>query len=283
MTMRDRILLIDGHNLLFQMFYGMPSKILGRDGKDIRSVVGFVGAVGKLIRMCAPTHIAVIFDSATHNPRSDILAEYKANRPDYSDVSEEENPFTNLKSVYRALDTLGIRHCEVTDAECDDVIASYAITYKDGYDVVIASHDSDFLQLIGSGVRIVRYRGDATVICDGKYVMDKFGTPPELYIDAKALYGDTSDNIPGIPGIGPKTAAKLVISAGGADRLADDPSLIENPRLSRLIADSRDIIRRNLSLMRLSATAPLPFAPEELRWDIRSFKTLDVLREIQLI
>ena len=281
--MKDRLLLVDGHNLLFQMFYGMPSRITGRSGVDIRGVVGFVGALCRLIRMCAPTHIALIFDSETHNPRYDILDEYKANRPDFSLMSDDENPFARLPDIYRAIDKMGIRHEEARLAECDDVIASYALSYKDECEIVISSHDSDFLQLISDSVRILRYRGDSTLICDREYVMNKFGVSPGLYIDAKALYGDTSDNIPGIRGIGPKTAAKLVSEAGGAEELIRSPERIQNPRLRKMIEESGDMIRRNLSLMRLSGDAPLPFTLDELKWEPRVYRTMDILKNIDLI
>ncbi len=281
--MDQRLLLIDGHNLLFQMFCGMPSRIIGKGGTDVRGAVGFVGAVGRLTRMCSPTHVAVIFDSETHNPRSDILEEYKANRPNYSDLPDRENPFTILPSIYAALDVMEIRHAEIVSAECDDVIASYALRFRDSYEIVISSHDSDFLQLISDRVRVVRYRGDNTVICDREYVQNKFGVPPELYIDAKALFGDSADNISGIQGIGPKTAAKLILAAGGADNLIKDTSVIANPRHRKMIEDSRDIILRNLSLMRLSDVAPLPFDMDELKWEKKSYKTLDILRDAEVI
>ena len=279
----SKLLLIDGHNLLFQMFFGMPSRIPGKDGTDVRGAVGFVGAVGRITRMCDPTHVAVIFDSETHNPRSDILEEYKANRPNYSDLPECENPFTILPAIYTALDVMGIRHAEIASAECDDVIASYTLRYKSVCEIVISSHDSDFLQLISDDVRVVRYRGDSTVICDKKYVTDKFGVPPELYIDSKALFGDSADNIPGISGIGPKTAAKLVLEAGGADNLIKDSSVIANPRHRKMIEDSRKIIERNLALMRLSDNAPLPIDIDELIWENKSYRAMDILRDAGII
>ena len=104
--MSDHMLLVDGMNLHFQMFFGMPARILNSQGKAIQGVVGFVGAIRKIIEMTKPTHVLVVFDGEHHNPRTDIDSEYKANRPDLSDEPDEENPFLQLPDVYAALDAI---------------------------------------------------------------------------------------------------------------------------------------------------------------------------------
>ena len=106
--MSDHMLLVDGMNLHFQMFFGMPARILNSQGKAIQGVMGFVGAIRKIIEMTKPTHVLAIFDGEHHNPRTDIDSEYKANRPDLSDVPDEENPFLQLPDVYAALDAIKI-------------------------------------------------------------------------------------------------------------------------------------------------------------------------------
>ena len=125
----NRLLLVDGSNLLFQMFFGMPARIVNKQGKAIQGTLGFVGALLKIIRKTQPTHIAVLFDGEHENDRSRINADYKANRADYSQVSEEENPFSQLPDVYTALDFLQIEHAETEDCETDDWIAGYALQY----------------------------------------------------------------------------------------------------------------------------------------------------------
>ena len=109
----NRLLIVDGHNLLFQMFFGMPSRIIGARGQAIQGVIGFVGAINRLADTYHPTHLLVMFDGEKHNPRKDMLEEYKANRIDYSEVPEEENPFSQLPLVYEALDYMGIKHTSV--------------------------------------------------------------------------------------------------------------------------------------------------------------------------
>lgn len=154
----DKLLLVDGSNLLFQMFFGMPARIVNSEGKAIQGTLGFVGAMLKIIRMVVPTHMLVIFDGEHENSRCEIDADYKANRMDYSAVSEEENPFSQLPDVYQALTYLDIKYIETTDCEADDMIASYTLSYRDDTNVVISSFDSDFFQLIGERVSVLQYR-----------------------------------------------------------------------------------------------------------------------------
>ena len=217
-----KVLLVDGCNLLFQMFFGMPARIINAQGKAIQGTLGFVGALLKIIRMTSPTHVAVLFDGESHNPRVDVDADYKANREDYSKVAEEENPFTQLPDIYLALDFLGICYAETTDCETDDWMAGYVKKFEKSDDVsgvVISSFDSDFFQLISDKATILRYRGDMSVQCDKRYLRDKFGITPEQYAEFKSLTGDTADNIKGAEKVGPKTAAQLVNEFGNLEEI----------------------------------------------------------------
>ena len=123
----NKFLIVDGSNLLFQMFYGMPSRIVNKDGKAIQGTLGFVGALLKIIRQVKPTHAVVLFDGEHHNERKDIDENYKANRPDFSQMPEEETPFSQIPDIYKALDFLRIQHTETTVCETDDVVAAYAL------------------------------------------------------------------------------------------------------------------------------------------------------------
>ena len=152
------------------MFFGMPSRIINSDGKAIQGTLGFVGALLKIIRRIEPTHVAVLFDGEHENERVDLDADYKANRMDYSQIAEEENPFSQLPDVYAALDYLGIKHAETTTCETDDWIAGYAYTYGQETEMIIASFDSDFFQLITDKISVLRYRGANTVICTPTYI-----------------------------------------------------------------------------------------------------------------
>ena len=242
----------------------------------------FVGAVNRLIDMLTPTHVAVIFDSETQNPRFQLLDEYKANRPDYSALSDDENPFSQLPDIYRALDFMGIAHTEAVCAECDDVIASYALTADTDTEVYISSFDSDYFQLITDRVKIIRYKGAASVICDREYINQKLGIEPELYADYKSLVGDTADNIPGVRGIGPKTAAKIINGYGSLCCILSNTSRVCEEKLRASLEESREILTRNLALIRLDTHAPLPFDYGALAMPTVRYRTMDVIRGINI-
>lgn len=276
----NRLLIVDGHNLLFQMFFGMPSRIIGAKGCAIQGVVGFVGAINKLIRLYNPSHLAVIFDGERENPRKNILKEYKANRTDYSVVPDEENPFTQLPLVYEALDYMKIAHTETTDCETDDVIAAYALRYGEESEVFISSFDSDYFQLINEHVQVIRYRGESSVLCDKEYIERKYGVTPSFYLDFKCLVGDTSDNIPGIRGVGPKTAAKLINDLGGIEEIKARSKEITSDKIRAEIDRSHEVLDRNLALIRLSGCASLPFTLGETQLCTDIPRTMDVIHGI---
>ena len=278
-----RLLLIDGMNLHFQMFFGMPNKFCNENGIGIWGVIGFVGALNKLINMTEPTHVAIIFDGEGHNPRCDILEDYKANRPDYSELAEEENPFIQLPLVYSALEAMGIPFCEVHGCECDDVIATYAKRFSEDFQVVISSFDSDYFQLISDNVRVLRYRGLSSIICDKEYVINRYGISPEYYADWKSLVGDTADNIKGIKGVGPKTATKLISSYGTLAEMLADIDSVEPEKLREKVKESSEILLRNYSLIKLDDAGILPFEIDELEYTSDRIKTMDVLRKIDLL
>ena len=279
--MKDtKLFIVDGSNLLFQMFCGMPSRIIGKDGQAIHGVLGFVGALIKMMRLTGPTHAAVLFDSEHDNPRAAISAEYKANRPDYTGVPDENNPFTQLPYIYAALDCMGIVHTEIADVEGDDVIAAYALTYGGGARIVIASFDSDFFQLINENVSVLRYRGDKTVLCGVEYLQDRFGILPAQYADFKALTGDASDNIRGAGGIGPKTAAALLKQFGSLWEILGRADEIARPFVREVVRRSAGRLENNYRLIKLDDSAGLPFTLEVMKYTYDGITTNEVLERI---
>lgn len=229
-----RFLLVDGSNLLFQMFFGMPSRIVNSEGRAIHGTLGFTGALLRMARMTSPTHIAVLFDGEHENDRKELLPDYKAGRRDFTDAADGDNPFSQLPDIYRVLDTLGSFHTEITDYEADDAIASCAM---------------------------------------------RFGVPPERYADYKALVGDASDNIPGVRGIGPKTAAALIGQYGTLDEIIKHAADIPRAAVSAAVAESSERLRLNYRLIHLTDRAALPFdSPPPCLFDPAAEKTHDVLR-----
>lgn len=278
----NRLLIIDGSNLLFQMFFGMPARIVNQDGKAIQGTLGFVGALLKIIRMVNPTHVAIIFDGQHENDRASLDADYKANRMDYGEVPEEENPFSQLADVYTALDYLSIKHMETTDCETDDMIASYALSYGKEMEVVISSFDSDFFQLISDKVSVLRYRGEKTIICTPQYMMEKFGIIPSQYADFKSLTGDAADNIKGAEKVGAKTAAALVNEFGTLENIIENAENIKKPSIRESIIKNADRLRINYQLIKLENRVQLPFEMKELEYEDTGITTMEVLKSIGL-
>ena len=278
----DKLLIVDGMNLLFQMFYGMPAKIVNSRGKPVQGTVGFLGALLKTIRMICPTHVLVIFDGETKNERKELDPAYKANRPDYSGMEEDETPFSQLTDIYAALDFLGICHRETENCEADDWIAGYAKSLSEMMEVVICSQDSDFFQLIDPWVSVFRYRGKVSTLWDEEAVFRRFGVRPDQYADFKCLVGDTADNIPGARGVGPKTAAKLLNRFGSLQSVIEKADQIERPYIRRSVADSGDRLLCNQALIRLEWTGELPFAPDQLLWEDSGIRSSEVLKQIGL-
>lgn len=277
-----RLLLVDGNNLLFQMFFGMPARIVNEQGKAIQGTLGFVGALLKIIRRVEPTHIAVLFDGEHENERTSLDEAYKANRMDYGEVPEEENPFSQLRDVYSALDFLGIKHAETSDCEADDWIAGYALRYGQEAEVVISSFDSDFFQLITDKVSVLRYRGEKTTICTPEYIREKYGIVPGQYADFKALVGDTADNIKGADKIGMKTAASLLNEFGTLEQLLANPERIQKPSVRESIVRNTGRLQTNYKLIKLRNIAKLPFEICELVYVERDVTTSEVLKGIGL-
>lgn len=291
------LLLVDGHNLLFQMFYGMPARIVNREGKAIQGTLGFVGAMLKIVRRVRPSHVAVIFDGEHENRRRDISKDYKANRPDFSQVPREENPFSQLPDVYRALRYLQIPFWETQVYETDDEIAAYVYAYGRAFEqetamhcamteskarIIISSLDSDFFQLIGENVSVLRYRGEKTVLCDMAYIRDKLGIEPSQYAYYKALTGDKADNIEGVRGVGPGTAADLTRQFGSLDELLERQSEIGKPSVRKALTEAEERLQKNYQLIRLDERASVTRRLQDLAWQDLGLTTTEVLTGIGL-
>ncbi len=282
MKNKGKLLIIDGHNLLFQMFFGMPNKIINKDGIAIQGVIGFVGAFLKIINKVNPTHLVVLFDSEHKNERNELLETYKANRIDYSTVDEIDNPFSQLQYIYNALEYMNIKYHEVKKYETDDVIASYVFKYQNDYEIIISSYDSDFFQLINNNVKVLRYKGDNTIICDEEYIKNKLNINPCLYADFKALTGDTADNIKGVEKIGKVTASTLINMYGPIEKIIENIDTFNKISVIKSIKNNIEKIHLNYKLIKLNNRDEIPFTIDELNISIKENKTTNVLVGIGL-
>lgn len=278
----NKFLIVDGSNLLFQMFFGMPARIVNRSGKAIQGTLGFVGALLKIICATKPTHIVVLFDGKHGNGRSVLDTDYKANRVDFSALPEEDTPFSQLADVYDALKYMGIKYSETTICEADDLIAGYALTYGKENEIVISSFDSDFFQLITDKVSVLRYRGDKTVICTPEYITEKFGITPAQYADFKSLTGDKADNIKGADKVGLKTAAALLNDFGTLENTLANVQNIKKSSIKESILRNSEKLKNNYKIIKLDKTAPLPFTLNQLEYTLTNTTTNQVLKGIHL-
>lgn len=278
--MKEKLLIIDGHNLLFQMFYGMPNKIYNQHNVSIHGVIGFVGALLKIVKFNNPNYIVILFDKEQEIQRQSINKEYKGNRIDYNNVPFDENPFSQLENIYKILDELNIKHTEVEEVETDDIIASYCFRYMNEYDIVISSFDIDFYSLINDRVKVFRYRGKNSQIIDAEFVKRKFNIEPKYFADYKALIGDASDNIKGVNGIGPKTAAFLINNYGNIENIILHVDDIENVNLRKKIVENIELLRENITLIKYINEHVLPFDIDELKMNFsEEQKTMDLLKK----
>ena len=257
------LLLVDGNNLLFRSFFAMP-RLTRSDGLPNGALHGFAATLKKILREEAPAFAAVAFDAPGPTFRHAAFAGYKANRPEMPVELARQVPFTrDLSRV------LGLTVLEVAGVEADDVIGTLARAGSGrGYRVLIVSGDKDLLQLVDDRV-VVAPPGDPDTRLDPAGVEQKLKVPPERVPDYLGLIGDSVDDIPGVPGIGPKTAAALIASFGGIEDILAHTGDIPRKRTAALLEEHAEQARmsRDLALLRLDVAVPeAGEAMEELRY-----------------
>ncbi len=259
----DELFLIDGSGFIFRAYfafaYSRQSGMTSPDGVEVGAVYGFTNMLLKMLRDYHAPYIAVIFDAARANFRNDIYPEYKANREETPE--DLKSQFALIRDATRAFDMPAI---ELEGYEADDLIAAYTkLARKAGKKVVIVSSDKDLMQLVGEGVRMLDPMKSKWI--EEEQVIEKFGVTPDKVVDVQALAGDSSDNIPGVPGIGVKTAAQLINEYGSLEELLKRASEIkQNKRREKLIAHGDDA-RMSKRLVKLDDNAPVPIALEDLK------------------
>jgi DNA polymerase-1 len=251
----SHVYLVDGSGYIFRAFHALPPLTRPSDGLPVGAVHGFCAMLWKLMQDAkagrGPTHIAVIFDASRENYRNEIYKDYKANRPP---APEELVPqFPLIRDAVRAFNIASI---EQDGYEADDLIATYA---KDaiarGGDVTIVSSDKDLMQLIQPGVVMLDTMKGKTIGHDE--VLEKFGVEPKCVVDVQSLAGDSVDNVPGVPGIGVKTAAELIKEYGDLDTLLARAGEIKQPKRREKLIEFAEQARISRELVRLKDDVPL--------------------------
>lgn len=266
--MAARLCLVDGSGFIFRAYHALPPLTRG-DGTPVGAVMGFCNMVARLIETHAGDRIAIVFDTARVSFRNEFYPEYKAHRPD---PPEDLKPqFAIVREATRAFDLPAI---ELAGFEADDLIATYArLAREAGEEVVIVSSDKDLMQLVRPGVAMLDPIKQKTI--GEAEVFDKFGVKPDRVVDVQALAGDSTDNVPGVPGIGVKTAAELINQYGDLETLLARAGEIKQPKRRESLLANADLARvsRRLVLLRDDAPVPVPLAeltlktpdPEKLR------------------
>ena len=251
----DHVYLIDGSGYIFRAYHALPPLTRPSDGLPVGAVHGFCAMLWKLLRetgeLSPPTHFAVIFDLSEHTFRNDLYADYKAHRPDMPEDLVPQFPL-----IRDAVKAFNVACLEQRSYEADDLIATYAReALEAGADVTIVSSDKDLMQLVRPGVRM--YDTMKNKVIGEEEVIERFGVPPAKVIEVQALIGDSTDNVPGVPGIGVKTAALLINKYGDLDTLLARASEITQPKRRESLITFADQARLSRTLVILDTNVPL--------------------------
>ncbi|WP_415643984.1 DNA polymerase I, partial [Sphingomonas antarctica] len=255
--------LVDGSGYIFRAYHRLPP-LTNKHGEPVGAVYGYTTMLWKLVTELSgeggPTHMAVILDASAKTFRNDMYAEYKAHRPE---PPEDLRPqFPMVRDATRAL---SLPCVELDDLEADDIIACYTKeARRRGWTVTIVSSDKDLMQLIEPGVDLYDTMNNRRL--GAEHVVEKFGVGPERLGDVLALMGDSVDNVPGVPGIGPKTAAQLIVEYGDLTTVLASTDRITKPKLKQSLIDHADMARLSRELVELRCD------PNEALPDIDGFE-----------
>ncbi len=259
----NHLYLVDGSSYIFRAYHRLPP-LTNRHGRPAGAVYGYTTMLWKLAdglsKADGPTHLAVILDKSEHTHRNELYDQYKAHRPPPPEDLVPQFPL--IRTATRAFSLPCI---EEDGLEADDIIACYVTAAKSaGWKVTIVSSDKDLMQLIDedAGIDMLDTMNDRRI--GREQVLEKFGVPPEKVGDVLALMGDSVDNVPGVPGIGPKTASQLIQQFGDLDTVLASTDQISKPKLKQSLIDHADNARLSRELVRLVCDAPLPEPLEAL-------------------
>ena len=281
MSSNNHLFLIDGSGYIFRAYYALPPLYRKSDGLPTGAVNGFCNMLYKLIedtnRDVNPSHFAVIFDSARKTFRNDIYSDYKANR---SEAPEDLIPqFQIIKDSVKAF---GIQSIELPGFEADDIIATYArLAREQDWKVSVVSSDKDLMQIVSNDVLLVDTMKNK--IIGPSEVNEKFGVSPDRVIDVQALAGDSSDNVPGAPGIGVKTAAILINEFGNLEDLLENCGQIKQNKRRETIQNNKEQILISKKLVTLKDDVDdIPKVNELLKKEINFQKLVPFLVDLEL-
>ncbi|MFL2887869.1 MAG: DNA polymerase I [Pelagibacteraceae bacterium] len=279
----DHFYLIDGSGYIFRAYYALPPLSRKSDGLPTGAVNGFCSMLFKLLEDSRsddsdlrPTHFAVIFDSARKNFRNEIYEDYKANRTEAPDDLAPQ-----FEYIRKSVEAFNLPSIELLNYEADDLIATYSKKIvKAGAKVTIISSDKDLMQLVSKNVRL--YDPMKSKVLGEKEVLEKFGVKPSQVIDVQSLAGDSSDNIPGVPGIGIKTAAELINKYKDLDNLLKKANEIPQKKRKETLLQNKDKALISRKLVTLKDDVPVTHDPSSfILKNIKKEKLYNFLREME--
>ncbi len=258
----DHLFLVDGSSYIFRAYHALPPLTRKSDGLQVNAVLGFCNMLWKLLAEMKPdekpTHLAVVFDKSEKTFRNDMYPDYKAHRPEAPEDLRPQFPL-----IREAVHAFQIPCLEQLGYEADDLIATYArLACEAKATTTIVSSDKDLMQLVGNGVVMYDTMKDRRI--GREQVIEKFGVPPEKVIEAQALIGDSTDNVPGVPGIGPKTAAELLGQYGDLETLLEHAHEIKQEKRRQNLIEHAELARISKRLVTLDQNVPLDVAVDEL-------------------
>ena len=268
----SRLLIIDGHAYAYRAFHAIR-ELRSPSGRPTNAIYGFLKMLEKMRATVEPTHQLVVWDGGLSSERMTALPEYKAQRPAMpADLAEQ------LDEITAWLGAVGIASFCEDGIEADDYIAfACRKALAEGAEVVIASSDKDFMQLVSPGVGLLNPNDKSETIWGAEQVRVKTGVEPGQIVDWLALIGDAVDNIPGVPGVGPKTATDLLNQFGSVAGLYARLAEVKSERIRTVLAASAEAVKRNVVLVRLKDDLPFEFELEAL---VEQASQPGVLREL---
>ena len=265
----DRLLIVDGHHYAYRSFYAIRA-MNAPDGFPTNALYGFINAMRRMRARVAPTHIAVIWDGGLDDERTEALPEYKAERDPMPDDLELQ-----LDALDEWLEAAGMHSWCHEGVEADDVIGTLTRQAEAaGLPVVIASSDKDFFQLINPNVHLLNPNDKTDTLWQAEQVRAKTGVEPSQIIDWLSLVGDAVDGIPGVRGVGPKTATKLLLEYGTAENLYSNLNAVKPAGLQGRLREATTEVQRNQELVALREIPEWKIKLEELRPGPGDYATL---------
>jgi DNA polymerase-1 len=259
-----RLLLVDGHSMAYRAFFALPAEnFTTAQGQHTNAIYGFATMLISLLKDEKPTHVAVAFDVSRKTFRTEIFPEYKANRAKTPDEFRSQ-----MSYLHELVKGFGISQFEIEGFEADDIIATITKrAEKEGAEVLICTGDRDSFQLVTAQTTVLYPKRGVSEMArmTPEAVQEKYGMTPDQYPDFAALRGDPSDNLPSIPGVGEKTAAKWVVEYGSLKELLSHAETVGG-KVGESLRANIDNVKRNRELTQLIHDAPFDFSIDALEW-----------------